>query len=176
MNVQSDRNLVEAVIRGDRNAFAVLVERYKGLVVGVASEVVHDKHAAEDVAQDAFVIAYERLHSLRDGGAFGCWLMRITRRVSLRFARQHRRHRTLQVATGDALADRNGQLNDRSKELLSLVQRLPEHERFVVMLKYFEDHSVHEISEMTGKPVSTVTKRLTRARRRLENWFKESEQ
>ena len=180
MTKPTDQSLVDAVLRGDRNSFAVLVDRYMGTVVGVATGILQDKHAAEDVAQDAFVIAFERLHSLRDGGAFGCWLLRIARRAALRSARQLRHQHALQVATGDAIADRiadrNGRLNDRSKDLLQLVQRLPEHERFVVMRKYFDGHCVQEISEMIGKPVGTVTKRLTRARRRLEHWFKENEQ
>lgn len=176
MSIESDRNLVEAVLRGDRNAFAVLVQRYKGVVVAIATEILDDKHAAEDVAQDAFLTAYEGLSSLRDGGAFGFWLMQITRRAALRFADQHRRERVLHVDAGEPFADRNGKPNDRSMELLRLVQRLPEHERFVVMLRYFENHSVLEISDMIGHPVSTVTKRLTRARRRLGKWFRESEQ
>ena len=176
MTIPTDQSLVEAVIRGNRNMFGVLVERYMGTVVGVATTILHDKHAAEDVAQDAFIIAFERLHSLSDGGAFGYWLMRITHRAALRFARQHRHRDSLQVSHSDAIAVRNGPIDERSSVLLSLVQRLPVHERFVVMQKYFDGHSVHEISEMIGKPVGTVTKRLTQARRRLEKWFTESEQ
>ncbi len=174
MTVHSDQSLVEAVLRGDRNTFAILVERYLGTVIAVTTEILRDKHAAEDVAQDAFVIAFERLQSLRDGAAFGYWLIRIARRVALRAARHQRRQRVLQVATRDAIAAPNEHLSDRSKELLRLVQRLPEHERVVVMRKYFDGHSVQEISEMTGQPVSTVTKKLTGARRRLELWIKES--
>jgi RNA polymerase sigma-70 factor (ECF subfamily) len=175
MTIPTDQRLVDAVLCGDRNSFAILVERYTGTVIAVTTEILRDKHAAEDVAQDAFVIAFERLQSLRDGAAFGYWLIRIARRAALRAARRQRRQRVLQVATRDGIASPKDQFSDRSQELLRLVQRLPEHERAVVMWKYFDGHSVHEISESTGQPVSTVTKKLTRARRRLELWLKESE-
>lgn len=176
MTIPSDQSLVDAVLRGDRNSFAVLVERYTGTVIAVTTEILRDKHAAEDVAQDTFVIAFERLQSLRNGAAFGYWLIRIARRAALRAVRRQRGQRVLQIATQDAIAAPNEQLSDRSQELLRLVQRLPEHERVVVMRKYFDGLSVQEISVMTGQPISTVTKQLTRARRRLELWIKESEQ
>lgn len=176
MTIPSDQSLVEAVLCGDRKSFAVLVERYLGTVIAVTTVILRDKHAAEDVAQDTFVIAFERLQSLRNGAAFGYWLIRIARRAALRASRRQRRQRVLQVATRDGIASPNEQLSDRSQDLLRLVQRLPEHERAVVMWKYFDGHSVHEISETTGQSVSTVTKQLTRARRRLELWIKENEQ
>ena len=175
MDVQPDRELVDAVISGEAHAFAALVRRYDRLVVTAATEILRDKHAAEDVAQEAFVTAYEKLNSLRDRSAFGAWLLKITRHCALRSARRQPRMQSLEQSTCDTLPQ-NGRLDDRSQELLHLVQRLPQHERTVVLLKYFDDHSVAEIAVILGQNVGTVTKKLTRARQRLEVWLAENEQ
>src|SRR5690242_9999315 len=131
MNVLSDRELVEAVLCGDQNSYAVLVDRYKASVVGVAAQILHDKHAAEDAAQDAFVTAYERLHSLRDAAAFGGWILRIARRVAIHQARRHRHLQWLHVTVGADVAEQNQRIDEQSKELLSLVKLLPEREQLV---------------------------------------------
>jgi RNA polymerase sigma-70 factor (ECF subfamily) len=81
--VDSDDEIVEAVLDGQRGAFAALVARYERAVRAVALHVVGDVHTAHDVTQDAFVKAYENLGRLRRGASFGPWLLTIARRVAL---------------------------------------------------------------------------------------------
>jgi RNA polymerase sigma-70 factor (ECF subfamily) len=68
----------------------------------------------------------------------------------------------------------NRPLSDESGLLLRLVCRLPQHERVVVALRHFDGHSVHEIADMTRRPVGTVTKQLSRAHQRLRHWLEET--
>ena len=63
-------------------------------------------------------------------------------------------------------------MNDERERLLRCVQSLPAHERLAVSLRYFEGHGVHEIARMTGRPVGTVTKQLSRAIERLRDQLK----
>ena len=79
--MQTDAELVEAVLRGDRPSFAMLVQRHERAVMAAAMGILQDHHAAQDVAQDAFVSAYQQLGSLRDGAlipirADGCCHLR----------------------------------------------------------------------------------------------------
>ena len=67
----------------------------------------------------------------------------------------------------------DGKLDDAAETILKLVDRLPVSERQIVMMRYFDDLSMGEISEVTGRPVGTVTKQLSRARERLRNWLQE---
>ena len=64
-----------------------------------------------------------------------------------------------------------GSLSNGSSELLELIERLPEHERLVIALKHFEGYTALEIANITSQSVGTVTKQLTRARRRLHDWL-----
>ena len=84
--LQSDGDLVDAVVGGDRAAFAILVRRYEPALRAVAMSVLRDAHLAQDAAQEAFVKAYEKLGSLRRAGAFGPWLLQIGRRCALDLA------------------------------------------------------------------------------------------
>ncbi len=162
----SDGKLVESTCAGNRDAYGELVKRYERAVYAVALEVLNDFHAAQDVAQDAFLVAYEKLGTLRKPAAFGAWLLRIARRLALRSAR---RHSTLPPhgLPPETSANPNHQLDDPSRALLDAVMRLPLHERQVIMLHYFESRSVRAVAEIVGRPVGTVTKQLSRARNRL---------
>src|SRR5689334_8212329 len=76
--------VVQAVLDGDRDAFAILVDREAAAVVRACQRVLSDLHEAEDVAQEAFVTAYRSLASWRGEGPFGAWLTRIAVRLAVR--------------------------------------------------------------------------------------------
>lgn len=173
--MQSDAELVTAVLAGDREAFAGLVERYERAVRATALALVRDHHVAQDIAQDTFLAAYAKLGTLRDGAAFGSWLLRIVRRRALEAVRRQPRDRTLEAVDTEAPAGSDGRLEDDSRRLLSAVMRLPEGERTLVMLHYFDGEKVADIAQASGRPVGTVTGLLSRARDRLRRWLKESE-
>ena len=82
-----DRTIVDAVLAGDRHAFRLLVEREGPAVVAACARILGDRAEAEDVAQEAFVIAYRSLSTWRADGAFGAWLSRIAVRLAIRRAR-----------------------------------------------------------------------------------------
>lgn len=171
--MQSDRDLVRAVLAGDQQAYAELVRRHQRAVVATAWRITGSYHCAQDVAQEAFVAAYRKLDGLRDGAAFGGWILKITQRLAFRAQR-----RTPQVAAlrdGDEPAARDDRppIDDVLQEVLLAVARLPEQERMVVALRYFEGHSVGAVAEITGRPLGTVTKQLSRAHRRLRAWLAE---
>lgn len=172
--MQSDVELVSRVVAGDVQAYAALVERYERLARAVAMQIVRDHHGAEDVAQEAFLIAYETLHSLRDHAKFGPWLMGISKRRALQHARGARKLASVALSALNGVAsaspESDGRLREESEYLLALVNRLPDHERVVVGLRHFEGHSVQEIAEITRRPVGTVTKQLSRAIERLRSW------
>ncbi len=175
--VRTDRELVDDVLAGDKSRFAELVRRYEPLVRAAAVSIVRDAHFAQDVTQEAFLAAYTKLGSLHDRSRFGLWILKIARREAYRSSRRQKRVvKTLSASGGDALsiAERNGQLDNESQEVLDAVARLPGHEQVVIVLHYFESHKVETIARMTGRPLGTVTKQLSRARSRLEQWLRET--
>ncbi|MDY7011525.1 MAG: RNA polymerase sigma factor [Planctomycetota bacterium] len=173
--MQSDTQLVQAALNGQRQAYSTLVKRYERAVRATAAAVLRDHHAAQDAAQETFVTAFEKLPSLRKGSVFGPWVLKIVRRQAIRMARQRRTFESLDSQVDPPAARSDGRLDEVSERLLSAVMRLPKHERVIVMLKYFDGHEVKVIAEITNRPVGTVTKRLSRARARLRKWLQEQE-
>ena len=108
--MQADAELVKAVLSGQRKAFAELVKRYERAVRAVAVNVLADSHAAEDVAQDCFVIAYQKLPELRKPEAFGYWLLKIARREAISTSRSRVKMVSLEESKIAPAKDRDGQL------------------------------------------------------------------
>ena len=169
--VPSDHEVVAQVLAGQTDAYAMLVSRYERLARAAALRIVRDRHAADDVTQEAFVVAFRSLASLRDRAGFAGWLLGIVRRRAATAVRQERRRRSISGDFDNRPAERGAHPSAESLELLELVERLPDQERVVIGLKYFEGHSVEKIAEMTGRPLGTVTKQLSRARQRLHGWL-----
>src|SRR5919202_5829264 len=90
-----DATLVRRVLAGESSAFAALVRRHRRAALAGALAVVGDPADADDVAQDAFVHAYDRLATCRDPSRFGAWLLAIVRRRALNQLRTVRRRRAV---------------------------------------------------------------------------------
>ncbi len=175
--MRTDAELVNAVLSGEKDLFAVLVKRYERPVRAVALDVLGDYHSATDVSQDAFVRAYERLAGLRKPEAFGHWLMKITRRCALDSARRRPKETRLEIRLRRTavIENPNGRLDEDKQRLLAAVVKLPGAEKQVVMLRYFGDNSVNDVANSLGRSVGTVTKQLSRAHRRLRKILERSE-
>ena len=167
--MQSDAELVNDVLSGDKQAFGVLVKRYERPVRAIALDVLGDYHLAADVSQDAFVTAYENLPELRKPVVFGPWLMKITHRRALDCVRQKRDEAPLESVVPATIHNPDGQLDEEKQWLLAAVVKLPQGERQVIMLRYLAGHSVKDVAEIVGRSVGTVTKQLSRAHKHLRN-------
>jgi len=180
--VQSDAEIVIAILNGYKEAFAALVKRYERPVRAIAMNILDgDYHSTADVSQDAFVKAYKELPGLRKPGAFGPWLMKIAHRCALDSVRRKTRETHLKAGFAAATDNPNGQLDEPRGlylirgTLLTAVIKLPKAEKQVVMLRYFTGHSVKDVAEIVGRSVGTVTKQLSRAHKRLRRVLIEME-
>lgn len=174
MITESDAELVIATVKGDRAAFARLVGRYECVVKAVTYKIIGDHHASEDAAQDAFVIAFRSLPRLRNPELFGGWVSRIARRHAQRLSQARRHDLPLQHAAEVAGHDSGG-IDYDSERLLTLLMQLPERERQPLLLRHFGGHSVADIARMSGRPVGTITKQLSRGYARLRKQLEEIE-
>jgi RNA polymerase sigma-70 factor, ECF subfamily len=166
-----DRQVIDAVLAGNRDAFRVLVEREARPVIGVCGRILGDPVEAQDVAQDAFTQAYQALATFRGDGPFGAWLRRIAIRIAIARLAARREASTLD---GDVVDPRVAMLragDDPEAHVLGLEHRaaiidaitaLPAPQREVLMLRFFGDLSLEEISRATANPVGTVKSRLSR--------------
>ena len=172
---QSDAELVQETLDGNRQAFALLVARYERPVRAVAISIVKSSQTADDIAQEAFVRSWQQLPKLRNPKVFGPWLMKITRRCAIDSLRRQQSLNYSESLDQMAAHERNGQLDEKKQHLLETIQQLPKAERQVVMLRYFGPHTVRDLASIVGRSVGTVTKQLSRAHKRLRSRLQEIE-
>lgn len=187
-----DRRIVEAILAGDREAFRRLVDREGPGVVAACARVLGDRHEAEDVAQEAFVIAYRSLAAWRGDGPFGAWLARIAVRLAVRRASRRKPvvwldplaaesdapgHERYRPSGGAHAPDPSAELLrvERDGEIRAAVAALDEPYREVVALRFFAERSLAEIAEVTDRPLGTVKTHLHRGLARLRKALAEGE-
>jgi len=177
-----ETELIRRAKERDPEAFGVLVERYQRRVVSVAQAVVHNPDDALELAQEAFVRAYENLAQFESRSSFSTWLYRITANLAIDFRRREGRQIVLRGEdaeneisrlpneTGDSFKETaRGELNHRLREALSQLTR--EH-RTVILLREVEGLSYDEISDILQCPRGTVMSRLHYARNHLRSVLK----
>lgn len=172
MSDETDVELVADVRRGSREAAGRLAERYLRSSRAVALAIIGDVAGAEDVAQDAFVYAIDRIAECRRPESFGAWLMQIVRNRSRNHVRDRKTGRHVDLdhspipgaAASPLLEAERSQLRER---LLAALAELPEVRREVVLLHDLEGWTHREIGERLTLPPGTVRSHLHHARRAL---------
>ncbi len=166
----SDANLMLEVKEGDNTAFATLVTRFQDRVLGLAYRYLGDRSAAEDLAQESFIRAWEKLGTFRGSSAFSTWLHRVTVNVVLGDRRRlSRREGRVKMVGDDAIVDSASRATPPGVhlDLEKAITALPDGARTVFVLHDVEGWIHAEIADITGIAVGTSKAQLHRARKLL---------
>ncbi len=178
--IEEDVQLIHRILSGDDAAFTALVRKYQKSVHALAWRKIGDFHYAEEVTQDIFLQVYNRLSTLKDPRQFAGWLYVMTSRRCSNWRRDNKsRLQLLETIAMDAVnksayaryisEQREAEsIENRQKFVKKLIDKLPESERTVMTLYYLGEMTTREISRFLGVSVNTITSRLQRARRRLQ--------
>ncbi|MDM5329356.1 RNA polymerase sigma factor SigW [Neobacillus sp. CF12] len=172
---------IKQVIKGDQDAFAEIVEIYSNSIYQLGYRMLGNRHEAEDVAQEAFIRAYVNIKSFNQDLKFSTWLFRIATNLCIDRIRKKKPDYYLdaEVSGTDGLTmysqlSSNAPLPENELESLELqetvqkeILKLPEKYRSVIVLKYIEELSLNEISEILDMPLGTVKTRIHRGREAL---------
>lgn len=173
-----EERLVRLSRDGDAAAFAKLVETHQASVFGTVLRLVHNRELAAELSNRAFYRAYAHLASFDTRRPLRPWLVRIAANEALTELRSRRREANHviageaaeiefeQLAGGPDPADLVSQ-HERSTAIRAAIERLPESQRTIVVLRYFADLSYADIAEVTHQTVNNVGVVLLRARERL---------
>lgn len=177
----SEEELVQDAKNGDFRAYDELVTRYRRAVILVAEQSLHSRSAAEDVAQEVFLIAFTSLPRLAEPGKFSGWLYTITRYRARRVLRQELRI-AISAATSVACQRSNATEEVPSPESAylkkqnvvevsnALIEIKPEY-RTLLLLRYEEQWSICQIANFLSLPATTVNWRLHQARKLLKQYI-----
>ena len=176
----NDAQLIQRVLSGDDTAFSVLVRKYQKPVHALAWRKIGDFHIAEEITQDTFLKAYQKLSMLKEPQRFLSWLYVIAANLCKAWLRRKRLHTqslentepiALEKATySDYVSKENERtaVETQREAVKKLLSKLQESERTVVTLRYFGEMSSAEIGEFLGVSANTVRSRLRRAQERLK--------
>lgn len=151
-------------------AFGELIAPFQSVAHGWAYNALGDAHLAQDVVQEAFLTAYQKIDQLRDPAAFPAWLKRIVLTYCHRVTRRKSPYlMPLEDDEAESHTDPAAHAEDRElkEQVTQAVRALPAHEREVTELFYITGYSQQEIAEQLAVPLTTVKKRLQYAREHL---------
>ena len=173
---RTDEELIAAVLNGQIASFEPLVAKYQARVFATARRYARREDEVEDIVQEVFLKAYQKLRGYRGEAPFDHWLMRLAVRTCYDFLRSHQRNREAsfsdisdletdwlgRLAVNPSEADEHAQA---ARELVNRVlAQLSPSARLVITLLELEDRSVKEVSELTGWSMPVVKVRAFRAR------------
>lgn len=180
MTPLEDRQLIQRCLAGDHEAFDELVRRYEKPAYNLAYRLTGSYDDASDVVVEAFVRAFQGLHTFRGDANFGTWLHRVVVNSFLDFRKRTKGRQ--QVVSLEEQLELDGETitrqiedtspgpqelieaDERERTLQQAINQLSPERRILVVLYHFENLSYEEIAQMLKLPVGTVKSRLNRAR------------
>jgi RNA polymerase sigma-70 factor (ECF subfamily) len=182
-----DRRLIAECLGGRREAFGDLVSRYQARLYNAAIRLVDQQEDAADVVQDAFLNAYQSLHTFKGDAEFFTWLYRIAFNTAISLKRKKRAAVSLDAVGPDGGIEPEDQSEyikpgaaiertEEERQLQEALDRLSSEHREVLVLKDIEGMKYEDIAEILGVPIGTIRSRLHRARLELRDLLQPDEE
>jgi RNA polymerase sigma-70 factor (ECF subfamily) len=173
---ETDERIIGRVLSGDTNAYALLVDRYKDKVYSLVFGILRNEENAKELAQDIFIKTFSALKKFRKESSFSTWIYRIAYNTAISETRKNKQKLKsfddqLEQASSIELAEsiEAEEENDLRKKLLhQAINQLQAEERLILMLYYFEEQTIEEISHSSGLTQSNVKVKLFRLRNKLK--------
>ena len=175
-----DKTLIQQVLEGNQDAFALLVERYQKQVYNLCLRMMNHPTDAEDLAQEAFVKAWRGLRFYKFESSFSTWLYRLTTNVCIDHLRQQKRKNAASLTVSEEDDGRELEVPDvapgpeeqaiqaeNRQAVADAMVLLEEEYRLALTLRVVDELSYEQISEVLDIKVGTVKSRIARARERL---------
>jgi RNA polymerase sigma-70 factor (ECF subfamily) len=179
----SDESRLAALARnGDRKAFAEIVKRYQNKIMKLGFRMLNQRQEAEDVAQETFFKVYSNLHRYDVTQKFSTWIYRVATNICIDRLRRRKEQISLDVAGSEPSNDNTNRelqlkisnkwqtpenqviLSELQGQVQQAVQQLPDKYRLAIVLRYMQELSLQEISEVLDIPLPTVKTRIHRGR------------
>lgn len=168
----NDNELIEKFLSGENLAIETLVLRYQKKLFNYIYGIVNDREIAEDIFQDTFIKIINTIRSgnYNDEGKFINWAIRIAHNLSIDFFRKEKKHQTITPDDNFNIFDVLGQMDTSkedqivleqiNKDIRQVVELLPEDQKQVVVMRFFQEMSFKEISEETQVSINTALGRM----------------
>ena len=182
MAINDDDYYIKKTLEGDSNSFSVLVERYQNMVFALALKMLKHREESEEVSQDTFIKVYKSLSKFNGESKFSTWIYRIAYNTCLdRIKKNSKYNNNVEIneITSNEISHTESifdslENKERSIIVKQCMDKLPEDERIIIHLFYFEELNLKEIVKIVSMTEGNVKVKLFRARKKLFSIFKES--
>ena len=169
---ETDNYIIERILAGDKSGYRDLANRHKDYAFTVAYKIAGTREDAEEIAQDAFIKAFQALSSFNQESKFTTWFYRIVFNADLMFKRKNRIQtedielsQSAQYVAADT--DRNLKISEQRQYIQKALNHLSSDDVMIITLFYLKEQSLEEIAQVVGISAETVKVKLCRARKRL---------
>lgn len=163
----SDEAIVEQTRSFDQEWYAILVERYQHKLLRYAQNIIHDEYKATDVVQESFIKAFINLQGFDTRKKFSSWIYRIVHNEAINSIKKHQKEISL-LENFEFFSSENIEADFEQQEIVDAVQtrlkELPIIYAEPLALRYLEEKTYEEISEILHLPMGTVATRISRAK------------
>nr|WP_298992395.1 sigma-70 family RNA polymerase sigma factor [uncultured Polaribacter sp.] len=175
MTATKDQLYINKVINGDASAFAYLVDTYKNMVFSLAYKMTKNKEEAEEVSQDTFIKAFKNLSNFKGDSKFSTWLYRICYHTTLDAIKKNKKNNYTfeinevtynQIQSVETILQ-GIERKERSVIMDKCLMKLPDEERSILWMFYYDELSLKEIIEVTNFSEANLKVKLHRARKKL---------
>lgn len=174
-HMQEENRWIQEVLAGDKQAYAHIINKYKNSLYGTILRMTRNPHDAQDLVQEAFIKVYQQLEKYNGTGSFSSWLYRVAINHCMDEFRK-KRYRQSEIEDEMAINHNDPEVvflkKEKNRQLERLIATLPEDERLIILLRYMNERSYDEISEMVELPLSTVRNKLHRAKKKMRKRVK----
>jgi RNA polymerase sigma-70 factor (ECF subfamily) len=169
---KTDSEVILSITNGNKDAYRIIVERYRNFAYSIALGYVLNAEDALDISQVAFIKAYRSLRRFDRSRPFSPWLYAIVRNLCMTFLKKRRREYECMMEYTNHVPPSNKYEEERRRLLLKKISELASDEQEIINLRYFQGYSYKEIAEILKCPVGTVMSRLFYVKKKLKQKMK----
>lgn len=174
-SLNEDIELVSEVLNGNVDSFNILVNKYELIVLRFVYSITKDKEASEDIAQETFIAAYNKLYLYDKKYKFSNWLLQISKNKAIDFIRKFKRVYEANIEDAKDLKSKEAspqeqlEFLDLKKEVMIFIQSLEEIDRQIILLRYSGERTFFDISQILSISESTVKRKYYRLREKFKS-------
>ena len=177
MDQKNEAEIVARVLKGDRQAYALLVDEYKSPIYNLAYRMTGNLEDADDLTQETFIRAYQYLWRYDTSRKFFTWLYTLALNLIRNHFKKNKYNKSSEELSANLLADKNPSPETElieTQEISVYLLRLEDESRALLIMKFHQGLTFEEIAQITGKSLSAVKMRIYRGLEKLKELLKES--
>lgn len=172
--MEEERRWIQEVLSGNKQAYAHIINKYKNPLYATILRMTKNPQDAQDFVQEAFIKVYRQLGKYDETGKFSSWMYRVAINHCMdEFRKKRYKMKQVEINEGQVLNSNHPEViflkKEKSRQLERLIASLPQDERMIILLRYVNELSYSEISELVDIPLSTVRNKLHRAKKKMRD-------